>query len=216
MKKGLTEMVFILDRSGSMAGLEAETIGGFNGLIEKQKRLEGEAVVSTLLFDTEFEVLHDRVPLADVKPITDKEYYVRGMTALLDAIGRSVAKIGTVQKYAREEDRAEKVVFVIITDGAENASRQYTHADVKAMIRRQTDRFGWEFLFLGANIDAAAAAESVGIRANHAARYHADRQGTDLNFKVVGEAMCTLRSAQPLDDAWKDEIDKDFEARKKA
>ena len=164
MKKGLTEMVFILDRSGSMAGLEADTIGGYNSMLKKQKALEGEALVSTVLFDHESTVICDRMPLSEVPEMTEEEYFVRGCTALLDAVGGAIHHIGNVHKYARDEDRPEKTVFVITTDGMENASKTYTYGRVQEMIKRQTEKYGWEFLFLGANIDAKAEAGRLGIR----------------------------------------------------
>ncbi|MEE1162246.1 MAG: vWA domain-containing protein, partial [Lachnospiraceae bacterium] len=178
MKKNLTELVFILDRSGSMAGLEKDTIGGFNAMIEKQKAEEGEAYISTVLFDNYSEVIHDRVALSDVPKLTEKEYYVRGCTALLDAVGGAIHHIGNVHKYAREEDRPEKTLFVITTDGMENASRRYSYEKVREMTKRQKEKYGWEFLFLGANIDAAKEAARFGIDADRAADYHADTQGT--------------------------------------
>ena len=177
MKKNLTELVFILDRSGSMAGLERDTIGGFNAMIEKQRTEDGEAFISTVLFDNVSEVIHDRVRLENVPQLTQKEYYVRGCTALLDAVGDAIHHIGNVHKYAREEDRPEKTLFVITTDGMENASRRYGYDKVKAMIHRQQEQYGWEFLFLGANIDATKEAARFGIGADHAADYHADCQG---------------------------------------
>src|SRR5574344_1332331 len=182
MKKNLTELVFILDRSGSMAGLEGDTIGGFNAMIEKQRGEPGEAVISTVLFDNETEVIHDRIPLDRVPRLTEKEYYVRGCTALLDAVGGAIHHIGNVHKYAREEDRPEKTLFVITTDGMENASRRYTYEKVKAMIERQRKRFGWEFIFLGANIDAVEVAGRFGIKANRAVNYECDSEGTKLNY----------------------------------
>ena len=216
MKKNLTELVFILDRSGSMAGLEADTIGGFNAMLEKQKQEPGEAVVSTVLFDNETQVIHDRVFLEKVPALTQKEYYVRGCTALLDAVGGAIHHIGNVHKYAREEDRPEKTLFVITTDGMENASRRYTYDKVKTMIQRQQEQYGWEFLFLGANIDAAREAARFGIRADRAANYHADHVGTGVIYEAVSEAVCQLRScAAPLSADWKHKIEADFKGRKK-
>ena len=215
MKKNLTELVFILDRSGSMAGLEADTIGGFNAMIEKQRREPGEAVISTVLFDNETEVIHDRVSLERVPRLTEKEYYVRGCTALLDAVGGAIHHIGNVHKYAREEDRPEKTLFVITTDGLENASRRYTYDKVKAMIERQREKYGWEFLFLGANIDAAREAARFGIRADCAADYHADSIGTEAVYESVCEAVCQVRRAAPLKASWKQRIDADFKGRKR-
>ena len=215
MKKDLTELVFILDRSGSMAGLEADTIGGFNAMIEKQRGEPGEAVISTVLFDNETEVIHDRVSLDRVPALTEKEYDVRGCTALLDAVGGAIHHIGNVHKYAREEDRPEKTLFVITTDGLENASRRYTYDKVKAMIERQRERYGWEFLFLGANIDAAREAARFGIRADCAADYHADSMGTEAVYESVCEAVCQVRRAAPLKASWKQRIDADFKGRKR-
>ncbi len=214
MKKNLTEIVFILDRSGSMAGLEADTIGGFNAMIEKQKREPGKALISTVLFDSDTQVIHDRVPLDRMKKLTEDEYYVRGCTALLDAVGGAIHHIGNVHKYAREEDRPEKTLFVITTDGMENASRRYCYDKVKTMIRRQKEKYGWEFLFLGANIDAAREAARFGIDPDRAANYHADHQGTGVIYETVSEAVCQVRSAAPLQAGWKDRIDKDFKRRK--
>lgn len=215
MKKNLTELVFILDRSGSMAGLEADTIGGFNAMIEKQRKEPGEAVISTVLFDNETEVIHDRIPLDRVPRLTEKEYYVRGCTALLDAVGGAIHHIGNVHKYAREEDRPEKTLFVITTDGMENASRRYTYDKVKSMIERQREKYGWEFLFLGANIDAAREAARFGIRADCAADYHADSMGTEAVYESVCEAVCQVRRAAPLKASWKQRIDADFKGRKR-
>ena len=215
MKKNLTELVFILDRSGSMAGLEGDTIGGFNAMIEKQRGEPGEAVISTVLFDNETEVIHDRIPLDRVPRLTEKEYYVRGCTALLDAVGGAIHHIGNVHKYAREEDRPEKTLFVITTDGLENASRRYTYDKVKSMIARQRERYGWEFLFLGANIDAAREAARFGIRADCAADYHADSIGTEAVYESVCEAVCQVRRAAPLKASWKQRIDADFKGRKR-
>ena len=196
MRKNLTEVVFILDRSGSMSGLEADTIGGFNSLIEKQKKEEGEALISTVLFDDKIEVLYDRVPVGKVEPMTDRQYYVRGCTALLDAVGRAIHHISQVHKYAREEDRPEKTLFVITTDGMENASRRYSSDRVKEMIQHEKEKYGWEFLFLGANIDAVAEARRFGIGADRAVRYVCDSAGTELNYRVVSETVSTVRRAK--------------------
>lgn len=216
MKKGLTEIVFILDRSGSMSGLEADTIGGFNSLIAKQKKEEGQAIVSTVLFDDRSEVLHDRVTLESIKTMTDRDYFVRGCTALLDAIGGAIHHIGNVHKYAREEDRPEKTLFIITTDGMENASRHYTYPKVKAMVERQKSRYGWEFLFLGANIDALEVAGHFGINKDYAANYHCDEEGTALNYEVLNEAICRVRGEnKPLSADWKERIDADYEKRKR-
>ena len=215
MKKNLTELVFILDRSGSMAGLEADTIGGFNAMLQKQRGEPGEAVISTVLFDNETEVIHDRIPLDRVPRLTEKEYYVRGCTALLDAVGGAIHHIGNVHKYAREEDRPEKTLFVITTDGMENASRRYTYDKVKSMIERQREKYGWEFLFLGANIDAAREAARFGIRADCAADYHADSIGTEAVYESVCEAVCQVRRAAPLKASWKQKIDADFKGRER-
>ena len=214
MKKNLTEIVFILDRSGSMAGLEDDTIGGFNAMIEKQKREPGEAYVSTVLFDNESVVIHDRVDIQNIEPMTRREYYVRGCTALLDAVGKAIHHIGNVHKYARPEDRPEKTLFVITTDGMENASRQYSYDRVKMMIERNADKYGWEFLFLGANIDAAKEAARFGIRADRAANYHADSKGTGVIYETVSEAICHVRKcATPLAADWKQRVDEDYKKR---
>ena len=213
MKKNLTEIVFILDRSGSMAGLEDDTIGGFNAMIEKQKKEQGEAFVSTVLFDNISEVIHDRVEIQKVEPMTRKDYYVCGCTALLDAVGKAIHHIGNVHKYAREEDRPEKTIFVITTDGMENASCQYSYKDLKRMIERQKEKYGWEFLFLGANIDAAKEAARFGINADRAANYHADRQGTAVIYEAVSDAVCSVRASRPMSKAWKRSIDEDYMKR---
>ena len=215
MKKNLTELVFILDRSGSMAGLEQDTIGGFNAMLQKQRVEPGEAVISTVLFDNETDVIHDRISLDRVPALTEKEYYVRGCTALLDAVGGAIHHIGNVHKYAREEDRPEKTLFVITTDGLENASRRYTYDKVKSMIERQREKYGWEFLFLGANIDAAREAARFGIRADCAADYHADSIGTEAVYESVCEAVCQVRRTAPLKASWKQRIDADFKGRKR-
>ncbi|MBQ6889436.1 MAG: VWA domain-containing protein [Oscillospiraceae bacterium] len=213
MKKDLTELVFILDRSGSMSGLEADTIGGFNGMLEKQKGEAGQAIVSTVLFSNDSQVLHDRVALEEVAPMTGKDYYVSGCTALLDAVGGAIHHIGNVHKYAREEDRPEKTVFVITTDGMENASRRYSYAKVKQMIQRQKEKYGWEFLFLAANIDAAREAARFGIDESRAANYHADGKGTAVIYQAVSEAVCSIRSSRPMSEAWKQQVDEDYNTR---
>lgn len=210
----MTELVFILDHSGSMSGLEKDTIGGFNSMLEKQRREPGEAVVSTILFDNRIEVIHDRVPLADVPDLTDRDYFVRGCTALLDAVGGAIHHIGNVHRYARKKDVPEKTLFIITTDGMENASRYYTYDKVSHMIRRQKKRYGWEFLFLGANIDAAAEAERFGIDKAMAADYHCDEIGTALNYEVISEAITSVRAnAAPLSADWKKKIDADYKKR---
>ena len=210
----MTELVFILDRSGSMAGLEKDTIGGFNAMLAKQRKEPGDAVVSTVLFDTRVEVIHDRVALADVPDLTDREYYVRGCTALLDAVGGAIHHIGNVHKYARREDVPEKTLFIITTDGMENASRRYTYDKVRRMIEHEKEKYGWEFLFLGANIDAAAEAKRFGIDASMAANYHCDEEGTALNYEVISEAITSVRTcAAPLSADWKQKIDADYRRR---
>ena len=214
--KDLTEIIFILDRSGSMAGLESDTIGGFNSLIAKQKKEEGQALVSTVLFDDRSDVLHDRVPLDRIAPMTDDDYFVRGCTALLDAVGGAIHHIGNVHKYARPEDRPEKTMVIITTDGMENASKRYTYEKVKSMIERQKEKYGWEFIFLGANIDAVEVAGRFGISEDRAANYHSDEEGTALNYEVLSEAICQVRmGCAPLSADWKEKIDADFERRKR-
>ncbi len=214
MKQNLTELVFILDRSGSMSGLESDTIGGFNSMIAQQKREDGECFVSTVLFDSESEVLHDRVKLADVPAMTDRDYTVRGCTALLDAIGGAIRHIGNIHKYARAEDVPAKTMFVITTDGMENASRRYTHDKIKAMIERQKEKYGWEFLFLGANIDAVSVANTIGIAADRAVDYHADAKGTALNYEAVGQAVSAVRGNRKLTGAWKSAVAADHKNRR--
>ena len=213
MKKNLTELVFILDRSGSMGGLEGDTIGGFNAMLEKQKQAEGEAYVSTVLFDNVCQVLHDRVDVQLVEPMTEKDYFVRGSTALLDAVGGAIRHIGNIHKYARPEDRPEHTLFVITTDGMENSSRFYTSDKVKRLIEQQKAKYGWEFLFLGANIDAVETASRIGIGADRAANYNSDSQGTQLNYQVLSQTISDFRSSQPLSAAWKEEIEEDYQKR---
>lgn len=195
MRKGLTEVVFILDRSGSMSGLEADTIGGFNSMINKQKKEEGEAYISTVLFDDKLEVIYDRVPIQKVEPMTDKQYYVRGCTALLDAVGGAIHHISKVHKHAKEEDRPEKTLFIITTDGMENASREYSYKKVKKMVEKEKEKYGWEFLFLGANIDAVEVAGNFGINASRAINYKCDAVGTALNYNVLASAVSAVRKS---------------------
>ena len=214
MKKNLTEMVFILDKSGSMSGLEADTIGGFNSMIERQKQQEGEALVSTVLFSNDSKVIHDRVDIRRIEPLTSRQYYVEGCTALIDAIGGAIHHIGNVHKYAREEDVPEHTIFVITTDGMENASHHYTSDQVKAMVKRQKEKYGWEFLFLGANIDAVETAAQFGIMEDRAVTFHNDSQGQQLNYRVLSETMSCLRSCAPGGREWKEEIEEDFKSRK--
>jgi len=214
MKKNLTELVFILDRSGSMAGLEKDTIGGFNSMIERQRATDGEVIISTVLFDNTSEVIHDRIDIRRIEPMTEKQYFVRGCTALLDAIGGAIHHIGNVHKYARDEDRPEHTMFVITTDGMENASHRYSSDRVKQMIERQKSKYGWEFLFLGANIDAVETAGNFGIDADRAVNYHSDSEGTALNYEVLSEAICSVRCSKPLGREWKKRIDEDYQRRK--
>ena len=211
----MTELVFILDRSGSMAGLEADTIGGFNAMIEKQRRQDGKALVSTVLFDGVTEVLHDRVPLDRVPLLTDKTYTVRGCTALLDAVGGAIHHIGNIHKYARREDVPEKTIFVITTAGMENASRRYSYEKVKQMIARQQKKYGWEFLFLGANIDAAREAGRMGIAPTHAVTYTNDSAGVRANYESVTYAVSAMRAQMPLPQDWKSAVEEDQNRRKK-
>lgn len=207
MKKGLTEIVFIMDNSGSMGGLESDTIGGYNAFIEKQKKVEGEAFISTVLFNDRTKVIHDRVPLEKVTPMTEKEYRAGGCTALLDAVGGSIHHIANIYKYARKEDVPEKTIFVITTDGLENSSTSYSYEDVKKMISKEQEKYGWEFIFLGANIDVTAEAEKIGIRAERAARYNYSKRGTKRNFDVLSCAVMSFREEKMLSDDWKAEIE---------
>lgn len=220
MRKGLTEIVFILDRSGSMSGLEADTIGGFNSMIAKQKKEDGEAYVSTVLFDDQCEVLHDRVPMDKVPVMTDEEYYVRGCTALLDAVGGAIHHIANVHKYARDEDRPEKTLFVITTDGMENASKSYSYEKVQAMIKKEQEKYGWEFIFIGANIDAVQEAKRFGIRKERAVNYVHDEMGTEAVYRSVSKAVCAMRMADAscagsaIDECdWEEDINIDYNRR---
>ena len=194
MKNNITELVFILDRSGSMSGFEADTIGGFNATIEKQKEQEGRVYVSTVLFDNYSEVIHDRVDINEIKPMTRKDYQVRGCTALMDAIGDAIHHIGNVHKYARLEDVPEHTIFIITTDGMENASHRYSSAEIKAKIRRRTEQYGWEFIFLAANIDAVETADTIGIRRERAANYRQTNEGVSRSYYAMSEAISTVRS----------------------
>ena len=216
MKKGLTEMVFILDRSGSMSGLERDTIGGYNSMLERQQKEKGEARVTTILFDDRYEILHDRIALPEVSPMTENEYYVRGNTALLDAVGRTIAKVGADLDRTAEEERAEHVVVVITTDGMENSSQEFSEQKVRGMIEHQKEKYGWEFIFLGANIDAIATAERYGIGKERAANYNADGVGTMLNYAVLSNVMSCVRDNRPIKDDWKALIDKDYNKRGKS
>lgn len=214
MKKGLTEIVFILDRSGSMSGVESDTIGGYNAMLEKQKREPGQAIVTTVLFDDKYELLHDRINLAGIEPITDKEYFARGSTALLDAVGKTINKIGNVQKHTGEDQRAENVMFVITTDGMENASSEFSYEKVRQMIEHQKNKYGWEFIFLGANIDAIAAAERFGIGKDRATDYNADSEGTLLNYEVISDTISCMRANDPISENWKHRINEDLKKRR--
>lgn len=213
MRKDLTELVFILDRSGSMHGMESDTIGGFNTMIEKQKSVEGMAYVSTVLFDNESTVLHDRVELSRIRPMTEQDYSVRGCTALLDAVGSTIRHIARIHKYARKEDVPEHTVFVIITDGMENASRHYSAERVKKLIEKEKSKYGWEFLFIGANIDAVKTASHFGISDDRAVTYCNDSRGTKLNYEVVHDAVAKVRCCAPLSADWKKRIEADMKSR---
>ena len=215
MKKGLTEMVFILDRSGSMSGLEKDTIGGFNSMIGRQKNEEGEALVSTVLFSNDSVVIHDRVDIRKVEPMTEKQYYVGGCTALVDALGGAIHHIGNVHKYAREEDIPERTVFVITTDGMENASRRYSSSEVKAMVERQKEKYGWEFLFLGANIDAVETAARYGINEDRAVTFLNDADGQRIHYEAVCSAVREIRRNAPLGRGWKTAVEDDYNNRSK-
>ena len=219
MKKNLTELVFILDRSGSMRGLEKDTIGGFNGMLDKQREEEGDANITTVLFDDQYEKVHDRLPLDQVKDLTSKEYYVRGCTALLDAIGRTIYEMGLIQKHLPDSEKAGKVIVVITTDGLENASHEYSRDKVKTMIEHEKEKYGWEFLFLGANMDAVAEAGTLGIGADRSGTFEKDSQGIELNYEVVGRTLCQMRacapSAAPMGAEWKEDIEEDYNKRKK-
>ena len=214
-KNNITELVFILDRSDSMSGLESDTIGGFNSMIEKQKKEDTPFYVSTVLFDDESEVLHDRVKLHDIPKMIDRDYTARGCTALIDAIGGAIHHIGNIHKYARPEDVPEHTMFVITTDGQENASHRYTSEQVKKMIERQKEKYGWEFLFIGANIDAVETASRYGIGADRAVNYNADGEGTHILYESVAKAVCNVRASAPLGADWSEDIKADYQRRGK-
>lgn len=214
-KNNTTELVFILDRSGSMAGLEADTIGGFNSMIEKQKKQDGKCYVSTVLFDDRIEVVHDRVELHSVNKMTEDDYFVRGCTALIDAIGSSIRHIANIHKYARPEDVPQNTMFVITTDGMENASRQFSSDEVKKMIKKEKEKYGWEFIFIGANIDAVETAKQFGIGSDRAVNYHADSKGTEVLYNTVSQVVSNVRMCAPMQTNWSDNINKDFRSRNK-
>lgn len=215
MKTNITELVFILDKSGSMSGLESDTIGGYNAMLKKQQEDPGEAIVTTVLFDNNYELLHDRINIHGIRPITDKEYFVEGSTALLDAIGKTIHKTSNAQRHTLEAQRADKVMFVITTDGMENASCEYTYEKIKEMVEHQKEKYGWEFIFMGANIEAVSTAEKFGINADRAANYNADGKGTRLNYKAISHVVSELRASRPISNSWKAEIDSDFVRRSK-
>lgn len=213
MKQNNCELVFILDRSGSMGGLESDTIGGFNSMLKKQQTEQGRATVTTVLFDDKYEILHDRIDLNSIDPITEKQYYVRGTTALLDAMGKTINKIQNVQKNIKSDARADKVLFVIITDGLENASREYNHAKIKSMVCDAKEKDYWEFIFLGANIDAISTAKDYGISPENAANYHADHKGTEVTYAAVANAVSQLRSKSRISKEWKHAVEEYYEKR---
>lgn len=213
-KKNLTEMVFILDRSGSMHGLERDTIGGFNSMLGKQKNEKGEAFVTTVLFDNEYKIIHDRLKIQDVPEMTENDYQVRGSTALVDAIGKTIRHIANIHKYSRKEDVPENTIFVIITDGMENASREFASDKVRQMVEHEKQKYGWEFIFLGANIDAVETARHFGISKDRAVNYNCDSVGTQLNYQVVSEAVTQMRMCQPISADWSARIDEDYNNRR--
>ncbi|WP_427169934.1 VWA domain-containing protein [Fusobacterium nucleatum] len=215
IKNNIVDVVFILDRSGSMGGLESDTIGGFNSMLEKQRKLDGKAYITTVLFDDQYELLHDRINVSKINNITEKEYFVRGNTALLDAIGKTIAKEKAIQETLEKKEKADKVLFVIITDGLENASKEYNSTTVKKLIEAQKEKYAWEFLFLGANIDAIETANSIGISAERAVNYNSDSVGTKKNYETLNEAVKEIRSGNELKKEWKADIEADYNERNK-
>lgn len=215
MKKGLTELVFILDKSGSMSGLEKDTIGGFNSMLTKQQELDQECFITTVLFDNNYELLHDRINLKAVSPLTNKEYSIGGSTALLDAIGKTINKLISVQKHTAQEYQAEKVMMIIITDGEENSSREYSADKIKSLIENQKTKYGWEFIFLGANIDSVETASAIGIDADRATNYHADKAGVSVNYMAMSDVVKNVRTKGSINKDWKKKILSDYEKRKK-
>lgn len=214
MTINLTEIMFILDRSGSMSGLESDTIGGFNALIQKQKDNPDDAAITTVLFDDEIKVLHHHANIHSIQPMNENDYQVRGTTALLDAVGQSIVNMDLYQKELPPSMRAKHVMVVITTDGLENASRQFTHARVKQLIERQKALYNWEFIFLGANMDALLQARSFGIHEDKAVRFHSDKEGTSLNYDVLNEAINLKRANKSITKDWKQRIEKDYDSRK--
>lgn len=212
---GKIELVFILDRSGSMSGLEADTIGGFNAMLKQQKGKAGIVHVTTVLFDDRYELLHDRIAIDGIKPITEKDYAVRGSTALLDAIGKTIHKIDHVQKMTAEEQRADQVLFIITTDGMENASREYSYDAIRQLIEGHKNQNQWEFIFLGANIDAIEVAQKVGIDPQRAVDYHGDGRGTQLNYEAISDVVSEVRASRAIPPNWKSKVDADYKSRKK-
>ena len=215
MKNDITELVFVLDRSGSMHGLERDTIGGFNSLIEKQKLVDGKCYVTTVLFNDACETIHDRADLRTIRPMTGNDYSVGGCTALLDALGGTIRHIARIHRYARPEDVPGHTTFVIMTDGMENASRRYDSASVKGMIEHEKEKYGWEFLFLAANIDAVETGRRYGIAPDRAVNYSADREGTRVAFETVSDTVCCARMGQPIDADWGRKIREDNAKRGK-
>ena len=216
MKKNLTELVFILDRSGSMHGLEKDTIGSFNSMIDKQKEVAGEALITTILSNHTNKVIHDRIDLKDMSPMTGKDYVTGGSTALFDTIGHAICHIANIHKYSRKEDLPEHTMFIIITDGMENSSHKYDYGMIRQLIEVQKDKYGWEFMFLGANIDAVDVASHIGIDESRAVKFNCDSEGTELNYEVLSDAICVLREHSYISKDWKNRIDNDFEKRGKS